>query len=72
MNVHRFQNTYICINRTPDESVDTYHKRVGFIMKKIKQNPHESLESIILKSIIWRNIKLFGMSYPNNVKSYIE
>lgn len=62
---HRVGSDLYLIRRPPDESLDVYYKRIGYITRKMKKGL--VLTAISNNSIIWRNYQIYGMSYPSTV-----
>lgn len=64
---HLIGSKVCLIRRTPDESLDVYHRRVGYISKKKSDNPNTDISDAANNSIIWRNHEIYGMGYPSTV-----
>lgn len=70
---HLIGSKLCLIRRTPDESLDVYLKRVGYIGKKLNSNMFDmtdnmfDISNLTTNSIIWRNHTIYGMSYPTTV-----
>tara|TARA_Y100000816_G_C25960351_1_gene501149 strand:+ start:132 stop:353 length:222 start_codon:yes stop_codon:yes gene_type:complete len=58
------------INRDKSESLDVFHKRSWYIVKK---NPStaKDLDKIIQYSFIWRNIEIYGLKYSEKIKNLV-
>lgn len=70
---HKIQGRIYAIDRADDESLDVYFKRVGYILRNIKEiDDIDDIDDIIDLSYIWRNHTLFGMSYPSTVLNRIS
>lgn len=63
---HRIGTNIYLIKRTPDEGLDVYYKRVGYITRKMKFGETD-IEKVYNLSIIWRNKEIFGMNYPSTI-----
>jgi hypothetical protein len=64
---HRIGNNIYLIKRTPDESLDVYYSRVGYITRSMSKMEKQDIEKAVTLSMIWRNKELFGMNYPSTV-----
>ena len=65
---HLIGNSLCLIRRTPDESLDVYHRRIGYISKKIRDpDSNSNISDLANNSIIWRNHEIYGMGYPSTV-----
>lgn len=63
--------TFYVIKQTDDESKEVYLDRVEFIIRCIEKNT-EDIDKIVRLSYVWRNVKLYNMSYPNSVLRSIK
>lgn len=62
---HVFGSNIMQIERSPDEPLDLYYKRVGYIAKNY--TPGCDFDVLVTNSLIWRNHVLQGMTYPTTV-----
>jgi uncharacterized FlaG/YvyC family protein len=69
--VFDYNGYLIKIKKCDDESREVYLNRVDYILTNYDQHNKESIKSnldyVIRISLIWRNIKMFGMVYPLSV-----
>jgi hypothetical protein len=68
---HKVGIDYYLIEKTFDESLDVYYKRVGYIIRKKSSESNDALitdiDNVSNLSMIWRNKNIFGMNYPSTV-----
>lgn len=65
-------DVFYTITQTEDESREVYLARISYIIDVLTNNTSIDINDVIIdKSIgasyIWRNIKYYGMSYPNTL-----
>lgn len=67
---HLIGSNLCLVRRTPDESLDVYYRRIGYISRKMNGTESEidtDISNITNNSIIWRNHTIYGMGYPSTV-----
>lgn len=71
MNVNKEGKAYV-IPMDDTESHEVYAKRVEFIQNKINLLSGEcSIDELIRRSRIWRNINYYSMKYPSVVRKIL-
>lgn len=69
----KVNNVIYTINQDVNESREVYLERVYYIISEINKISNIdnidniNIDNIIRNSYIWRNIKFFGMTYPNKI-----
>jgi|TARA_B110000967_G_scaffold61900_1_gene63557 hypothetical protein len=63
------------IKRDTQESIDVFLQRSWYIINKSEQDKSEKYKSdfneLIDKSLIWRNVTIYGMNYNKEILSII-
>tara|TARA_B110000977_G_scaffold55859_1_gene76089 strand:+ start:246 stop:479 length:234 start_codon:yes stop_codon:yes gene_type:complete len=63
------------IKRDTQESIDVFLQRSWYIINKSEQDKSEKYKSdfneLIDKSLIWRNVTIYGMNYNKDILSII-
>jgi hypothetical protein len=63
------------IKRDTHESIDVFLQRSWYIINKSEQDKSEKYKSdfneLIDKSLIWRNVTIYGMNYNKEILSII-
>ena len=63
------------IKRDTQESIDVFLQRSWYIINKLDQDKSEKYKSdfneLIDKSLIWRNVTIYGMNYNKDILSII-
>lgn len=60
-------DVFYSISQTSDESREIYLDRITYISEIIKKYPNLTLDMLIQKSYVWRNITYHNMIYPSSV-----
>ena len=69
INIH-YQGKIYKICRERKESFDSFYKRAWFIVKRTPGNQNE-FNTIEKTSFIWRNSKISGLTYSDDVEKLI-
>ena len=64
------RGTLFTIERDTSESIDVFLQRSWYIINNSEDNKSD-FKDLIAKSLIWRNITIYGMEYNKNILKLI-